>query len=147
MNQSELIKNVKTRPLMRQVFLTAVQPLSIFLIGFIPIWLKDNDYSRILVDEEKQKSLVRIEKPLATAVICAQQADYEQALKETSKFFISLRNETDNLNNSVFSHPETNEIMNYFTQQEDLITLLSHKDPTSASQLYELYVSFCQIAR
>ena len=67
----------------------------LYLLGFVPIWLKSREYSRDLSQAERQLNLASMQNSLASAAIDAQQGDYESARQATSGFFTSLRAATD----------------------------------------------------
>ena len=83
---------------MSRVVLYAGVLLVIFLLGFVPMWLKARAATRNLVETEHQLILVRMQSNLASAVIDARRGDYEPARHAASQFFTSLRAEIDKVN-------------------------------------------------
>ena len=67
----------------------------LYLLGYVPIWLKSREYSRDLLQAERQLSLASMQNSLVSAIIHAQSDDYESAQQAASAFFTSLRATTD----------------------------------------------------
>ena len=138
-------KPVKTTPFMRRVIVYAVLLLVVFLLGFVPMWLKSRECSSSLSDAERQLSLARIQNALASAVIDARRGDYEPARQAASNFFTSLRAETDRGDESALSQAQRDRVQPLFTRRDEIITLLARSDPASADRLSDLYVSYRKI--
>jgi hypothetical protein len=135
-------KPVKTTPFMRRVIVYAVLLLVVFLLGFVPMWLKSRECSSSLSDVEHQLNLARIQNALASAVIDARRGDYEPARQAASNFFTSLRAETDRRDESALSQAQRDGVQPLFTRRDEIITLLARSDPASADRLSDLYVSY-----
>jgi hypothetical protein len=135
-------KPVKTTPFMRRVIVYAVLLLVVFLLGFVPMWLKSRECSSSLSDAEHQLNLARIQNALASAVIDARRGDYEPARQAASNFFTSLRAETDRRDESALSQAQRDGVQPLFTRRDEIITLLARSDPASADRLSDLYVSY-----
>jgi hypothetical protein len=138
-------KLVKTTPLMRRVIIYAALLLVVFLLGFVPTWLKSRECSSSLSEAEHQLNLVRIQNTLASAVIDARRGDYEPARQAASNFFTSLRAETDRGDDSAFSQAQREGVQPLFARRDEIITLLARSDPASADRLADLYVSYRKI--
>lgn len=138
-------KPVKTTPFMRRVIVYAVLLLVVFLLGFVPMWLKSRDCSSSLSDAEHQLNLARIQNALASAVIDARRGDYEPARQAASNFFTSLRAETDRRDESALSQAQRDGVQPLFTRRDEIITLLARSDPAAADRLSDLYVSYRKI--
>jgi hypothetical protein len=147
MGETVQLKPVKNSPFRRRIALYIILPFVFFALGFIPMWLKARDSYKALSTLGNQVRLARIQNSLASAVIDAQQGDYELALQETSSFFTSLRAETDNLKPSALSPAEIAGVQPLFSGRDNLIALLARRDPASAGQLSGLYVSYRQIVK
>jgi hypothetical protein len=78
----------KTTPFMRRVIIYAVLLLVVFLLGFVPMWLKSRECSSSLSKAEHQLNLARIQNALASAAIDARRGDYELARQAASNFFL-----------------------------------------------------------
>jgi hypothetical protein len=138
-------KPVKTTPLMRRVISYAALLLVVFLLGFVPMWLKSRECATSLSEVERQLSLARIQNSLASAAIEARRGDYEPARQAASHFFTSLGTETDRGDDSALSKAQREGVQPLFTRRDEFITLLARGDPTSADRLSDLYVSYRKI--
>jgi len=140
-------KPVQTTSSMRRVSIYAGLLLVVFLLGFVPIWLKSREYSSRLSEAEHRLGMAMIENTLASAVIDARRGDYESARQAASLFFNSLRAETDKGDDSVFSRAQGEGMRPLFIPRDEIITLLARSEPASADRLSELYVSYRRIMK
>src|ERR1043165_7404707 len=101
--QPEIVRSTSTR---RRLISSAVVLLDIFLLGFIPMWLRARESARGLAESEHQLLLVRMQSNLASAVIDARRGDYEPARQAASQFFTSLSTEIDKGNSSAFTQAQ-----------------------------------------
>ncbi len=138
-------KPVESSPVMRRFIIYAGVILVIFLLGFVPMWLKARTATRSLVETEHQLILVRMQSNLASAVIDARRGDYEPARQAASQFFTSLRAEIDKGNTSNFTPAQRHGMQPLFAGRDEIITLLARSDPASADRLSDLYVSYRKI--
>jgi len=67
---------VKSNPLMRRILIYAGVLLIVFLLGFVPMWLKARTANNRVAEIERQLTLARIQNDLASAVIDARRAEY-----------------------------------------------------------------------
>src|SRR6267142_3509229 len=104
------------------VIVYAVLILVVFLLGFVPMWLKSRECSSSLSDAEHQLNLARIQNALASAVVDARRGDYEPARQAASNFFTSLRAETDRGAESVLSQAQRDGVQPLFTRRDEIIT-------------------------
>jgi hypothetical protein len=130
---------------MRRYIIYGAGLLIVFLLGFVPMWLKARTASSNLVVAEHQLSLVRMQNQLASAVIDARRGDYEPARQAASQFFTSLRAEIDEGGTSNFTQAQRAGIETLFAGRDEIITLLARSDPASADRLSDLYVSYRKI--
>ena len=135
---------VKT-PLMRRVIIRAALLLGVFLLGFIPMWLKAREYSTNLSEAERQLRLARIQNTLASAAIDARRGNYEPARQAASNFFTSLQTETGRGDASALSQAQRDGVQPLFARRDEFITLLARSDAASADRLFDLYVSYRKI--
>jgi hypothetical protein len=119
--------------------------LVVFLLGFIPMWLKARQCANGLAEAESQLRLSRMQNSLASAVINARRGDYEPARQAASQFFTTLRDEADKGDASIFTQAQREGMKPLFTQRDEIITLLARNDPASADRLSDLYVSYRQL--
>ncbi len=80
---------------MRRVLGYTIVLLVVFLLGFIPMWLKSRESSRSLTEAEQQLALARMQNILASATIDARRGDHESARQSVGDFFTALRTEID----------------------------------------------------
>ena len=137
--------SIKSTPLIRRVSIYAAVLLVVFLLGFIPMWLKARQCASSLAEAEHQLSLARMQNNLASAVIDARRGDYEPARQTASQFFTSLREEADKGDASVITPAQREGMKPLLTRRDEIITLLARSDPASADRLSDLYVSYRKI--
>jgi hypothetical protein len=135
----------KSPPLLRRVVIYGGVLLVVFLLGFIPMWLKARQSANSLVETERQLVLARMQGNLASAVIDARRGDYEPARQTASQFFTSLSAEVDKGNDSSFTQAQRTGLQALFAGRDELITLLARGDPASADKLSDLYVAYRKI--
>lgn len=132
----------RPRPFVQRVGIYAAVLLFVFLLGFVPMWLKARGYSSSLDSAEQQLTLARIQNALASAVIDAKRGDYEPARQSASQFFTSLRGEVDKGDASSFTRAQRDGMQPIFARRDEIITLLARSDPAVADQLSDLYVAY-----
>ena len=113
--------------------------LVVFLLGFIPMWLKARTAANSLTETEHQLTLCKMQSDLASAVIDARRGDYEPARQAVSRFFTSLSAERDSSN---YTEAQRNSLQPLFAGRDELITLLARNDPASADKLSDLFVAY-----
>ncbi|HEX8184771.1 MAG TPA: hypothetical protein VF747_08465 [Blastocatellia bacterium] len=138
-------KPIKPSPLARRIGIYTIVLLVVFLVGFIPMWLKAGERATSLAAAQRELRLLQIQSTLASAAIDARRAEYEPARQAASNFFTSLRAEIDRGNDSALTLPQREKVNLLFAEQDDLITLLARSDPASADRLSNLYVSYRKI--
>lgn len=119
--------------------------LVVFLLGFVPMWLKARTANNTLRETERQLFLARIQNDLASTVIDARRGDYEPARQAVSRFFTSLREEIDKGNSSGYTQTQRQAMQPLFAGRDELITLLARSDPASADRLSDLFVAYRKI--
>lgn len=119
--------------------------LVVFLLGFVPMWLKARTATNTLTQNEHQLFLVRNQNDLASAVIDARRGDYEPARQAVSRFFTSLREEIDKGSSSSYTQAQRDAMQALFAGRDELITLLARSDPASADRLSDLFVAYRKI--
>ena len=134
--------SVKQTFAMRRLVIYAGVLLAVFLLGFVPMWLKARECGQSLAAAEQQLSLARMQNTLASAVIDARRGDYEPARQAASQFFTSLREEADKGDASTLTRAQREGAGPLFTLRDEIITLLARSDPASADKLSELYVAY-----
>jgi hypothetical protein len=119
--------------------------LVVFLLGFVPMWLKARTATNTLMETEHKLFLVRTQNDLASAVIDARRGDYEAARQAVSRFFTSLREEIDKGSSSSYTQAQQQAMQPIFAGRDELITLLARSDPASADRLSDLFVAYRKI--
>lgn len=135
-------KPVKSRPAAQRFLIYAGVVLVIFLLGFVPMWLRARAASSSLVETEHQLIIVRMQNNLASAAIDARRGDYEPARQAASQFFTSLRAEMDKGDTSNYTQAQRQGMQPLFAGRDELITLLARNDPASADRLADLFVAY-----
>jgi len=136
---------VKSTPVVRRFIIYAGVLLAVFLLGFVPMWLKARECGGSLAGAEQQLSLARMQNNLASSVIDARRGDYEPARQAASQFFTSLRAEADKGDASTLTRAQREGVEPLFTRRDEIITLLARSDPASADRLSDLYVSYRKV--
>ena len=136
---------VKSTPVVRRFVIYAGVLLAVFLLGFVPLWLKARECGGSLAGAEQQLSLARMQNNLASSVIEARRGDYEPARQAASQFFTSLRAEADKGDASILTRAQREGVEPLFTRRDEIITLLARSDPASADRLSDLYVSYRKV--
>jgi len=138
-------KLVKPPSLMRRILTYGGVLLLVFLIGFVPMWLKSRGYASELAIARHELSLLRLQNTLASATIDARRGDYEPARQAASNFFTSLRAEIDKGADSGLTDSQKQAIQPLFAGRDEVITLLARSDPASADRLSDLYASYGKV--
>ncbi|HKG58493.1 MAG TPA: hypothetical protein VKB05_01850 [Pyrinomonadaceae bacterium] len=125
---------------MQRYIIYAAVLLLVFLLGFIPMWLKARAAASSLAETERQLVLCKTQSDLASAVIDARRGDYEPARQALSRFFTSLSADTSN-----YTEAQRNSMQTLFAGRDELITLLARNDPASADRLSDLFVAYRKI--
>ncbi len=136
---------VKSSRGMQRFIIYASVLLVVFLLGFVPMWLKAGSATSDLVETKHQLVLVSLQSNLASAVIDARRGDYEPARQAASQFFTSLRAEIDKGDASNFTKTQREGMQPLFAGRDEVITLLARSDPASADRLSDLYVAYRKI--
>ncbi len=138
-------KTTNSNPLMRRILIYAGVGLVVFLLGFVPMWLKARSATNSFVEAERQLTLLRMENNLASAAIHARRGDYEPARQAASQFYTSLRAEIDKGDSSSLTTAQRQSIQPLFDGRDELITLLARSDPASADRLSDIFVAFRKV--
>ena len=138
-------KPTNSSPVVRRVMIIAGVLLVVFLLGFVPMWLKARSATNSLVEAERQLTLLRMENSLASAVIHARRGDYEPARQAASQFYTSLRAETDRGDSSSLTRAQRQAMQPLFDPRDEVITLLARSDPAAADRLSDLYSVYRKI--
>lgn len=135
----------QTSPL-RRIGIYAAVLVVVFLLGFVPMWLKARACAGSLETTGHQLNLVKIQNALASAVIDARRGDYEPARLAASQFFTSLGAEVDKGDASNFTAAQRDGMKPIFARRDEIITLLARSDPAAADKLSDLFVTYRKLS-
>lgn len=136
---------VERKSLLRRVGIYAAVLVAVFLIGFIPMWLKARSNANKLAETEHQLTLLKLQDGLASAVIMSRRGDYEPARQAASEFFTSLGSEVNKELDSNLSQAQKDSVKPLLARRDDVITLLARGDPAASDRLSDLYVAYQKI--
>jgi hypothetical protein len=145
MNEDVERKSVAPGRGRQRLFIYAGILLVVFLLGFVPMWLKARNTTNTLMETEHRLFLATIQNDLASAVIDARRGDYEPARQAVSRFFTSSREEVDKGSSSSYTQAQRQAMQPLFAGRDELITLLARSDPASADRLSDLFVAYRKI--
>ena len=127
------------KPRRTGLFLVAL--LAIFLLGFIPQWMKARGQAASQKKAEQALTVTKIVKDLGSSVIDARRGEYEAARVEASTFFTEVRFEIDQHDASALTQQQRDSLAPLLAPRDELITLLARSDPASADKLSNLYAA------
>ena len=133
------------RPLIQRLMIYAGVLLIVFLLGFVPMWLRARAATNSLAETEHQLILAKMQNNIGSAVIDARKGDYEPARQAASQFFTSLRAELDKADGSNFTEAQKQGIQPLLAGRDEIITLLARSDPAAADRLTDLYVAYRKV--
>lgn len=143
MNEDLQAKPSKSRSVMQRFIIYAAVLLIVFLLGFVPMWLKARAATKNLAEAEHRLVLSRTQNDLASAVIDARRGDYEPARQALSRFFTSVNSETGSSSN--YTEAQRQSMQPLIAGRDELITLLARNDPSAADRLSDLFVAYRKI--
>lgn len=138
-------KPAKSAPVTRRFIIYGAVLLVIFLLGFIPMWLKARQCASSLAEAEHQLTLAGMQNNLASAALDARRGDYEPARQSASRFFASVGSEIDKGEASDFTQAQRQGLQPLLAGRDEVITLLARSDPASADRLTELYAAYRKV--
>jgi Tfp pilus assembly protein PilV len=115
--------------------------LVVFLIGFVPMWLRARTLANERDAAQQAARLTQLENTLASAAIHARRGDYEPAREAASTFYTNVRAELDSPQ-SVLSASQRDMLQPILAQRDQTITLLARADPAVAERLADAYLSY-----
>lgn len=145
MSEDLQAKPTKSNPVMQRILIYAGVLLAVFLLGFVPMWLKARNAGTRLAESERHLTLARMQNDLGGAVIDARRAEYEPARQAVSQFFTTLQAEVAKGDSSSYSRTQREQLPQLFGGRDELITLLARSDPASADRLADLFVAYRKI--
>ena len=115
--------------------------LAIFLLGFVPMWMKARNQATVREKVEHELTVMRIVKDLGSAALDARRGQYEPARQEASAFFTAAHFEIDQGDKSALTKPQREQLLPLLAPRDELITLLARNDPAAGERLTNLYVA------
>ena len=131
-----------TNSRLKRVVIYAAVILAIFLLGFLPMWLKARGALRAQNNAQRELRVSQLENLLSSAVIDARRGEYEPARQASSDFFTRLASQLDSGSSSDLNQSQRDAVRPLLTQRDELITLLARGDPASADRLSNFYVAY-----
>jgi hypothetical protein len=125
--------------------LTLAALVVVYLLGFVPNWLKLRDQTAQREKAEHALASMRLVKDLGSAAIDARRSEFEAARQEASAFFTGARFEIDAGDQSALTRQQRDALGMLLSPRDDLITLLARSDPASVDRLSTLYVAVRKI--
>jgi hypothetical protein len=133
----------KLSPGTKRVLFIGIAAVALFLLGFLPMWLKSQERGREIQSLDHELRLLHTQNHLANATIDARRGQYEPARRAAAEFFTLLTDELKR-KDSVFTPPQRERLQAVLQQRDDLITLLARSDPASPERLSQMHVQFRQ---
>jgi hypothetical protein len=138
-------KPVKSSSLMQRILIYAGVLLLVFLLGFVPMWLKARAAGNRLAETERQLTLERVQNNLASGVIDARRGEYEPARQAVSQFFTTAQAEIAKGESSGYTQVQREQLQQVLGGRDELITLLARSDAAAADRLANLFVAYRKI--
>jgi hypothetical protein len=135
-------KPAPSTPKKRSGWLPVCVLLTVFLIGFVPTWLKSGRLTRELVRTQTALRLETIQLTFANAALDTRRGDYEPARQGMANFFTLVTTEQDRGLDSALPANAADELKLLLAQRDDFITLLARGDAASAERLATAYADF-----
>ena len=146
MDSTEEHRPSQPDPKLKRIGIYAAALIAVFLIGFVPMWLKAWSRANERDAVQRELRLCRLQSNLASAAINARRGEYEPARQATSYFFTALHGQVDIANGQSDLTPQQKEgLKPLMSERDNLITLLARSDPASADRLSDVYVSYQKI--
>lgn len=115
-----------------------------FLLGFVPMWLKSRSVSHELETTQKQLRKADLRNSLLTAIVEAQNGEYEIARQKASDFFTDLDAEIAKGEQGSLTTEQSQKLKPIFADRDAMITLLAQRDPASVMRLTDIYATYKQ---
>lgn len=138
-------KPVESSPLIRRILIYAGVLIVVFLLGFLPMWLRSRAANNSLAETKRHLILAEIQNDVASAAIDARRAEYEPARQKVSQFFTTLQAETAKGDSSSYTRAQRDQLQQLFAGRDELVTLVARSDPASADRLTDLFVAYRKI--
>lgn len=126
----------------KRVALYLTLSIGFFLLGFTPMWFKTSQAIEQRDAAQNGVRLAHLRNTLGAALIDAERGQYEPARQLTSDFYTNLRVQLDNENGFVFTISQRAKLRPLLSERDEIITLLSRRDPAAADRLFALYSTY-----
>lgn len=146
-NSGNETKNILKNPLAKKTIIYGSILVVVFLIGFVPMWLKTRDCSASLAKTQQELKLANMEITIGSSVIDARRGEYEAARQTASAFFTTLLAEIERGRDSVLTGEQREGFRPMLTERDTTITLLARNDPASVDRLVSLYLTYRKTIR
>ena len=114
----------------------------VFLLGFVPMWLRSSGLNAELFRAQRQTRVDQIQIAFANAALEARRGQYESARKGAADAFTLIRAELDRGVGSALPTSAAAGLKSLLAHRDNLITLLARSDPASAERLANAYAYF-----
>lgn len=131
--------------LWRRIAIYAVIGIGVFLLGFLPMWLRARERGVELDAVRLDLRRSQMRSALSAAAVDARRGDYEPARQAMSEFFTALSMEIDRQDNSTLNQTQRDAVRPLMAQRDEIITLLARSDPAAADRLSDLDSSYRKI--
>ena len=131
-----------TTPKKRSGWLPVFVLLGVFLVGFVPMWIKSNRLGGELFHAQQRARIQTIQLTFADAALDARRGDYELARQRMANFFTLVNAELERGIGSALPAGSSDSLKPLLAQRDDLITLLARGDQASAERLATAYAEF-----
>ncbi len=135
----------KSSALLRRIGIYAAVLLVVFLLGFVPMWIKARSSRMDLAAAVQKLTLAQMQNGLSSAVIDARRGEYEPARLAASQFFTTLLSEVNKGDDSALNAAQRSAVQPLFAQRDEIITLLARSDPAAADRLSDFYATYRKI--
>ncbi len=129
-------------PKKRSGWLPVIVLVGVFLVGFVPMWLKSSRLNSELSRAQRQLRVEQIQMTFANATLDARRGAYEPARQRMASFFTLVNAELERGLGSALPSSASEGLKPLLVQRDDLITLLARGDPASAERLATAYADF-----
>ncbi|HEX5708074.1 MAG TPA: hypothetical protein VFX96_12305 [Pyrinomonadaceae bacterium] len=118
--------------------------LVIFLLGFVPMWLRSRDNANQRDAARRELRVSQMQNTLASAAVDAQRGEYEPARQAASDFFTALREQVDGVaaEGVALTQTQREALRPLHAQRDEVITLLARSDPAASARLLDIFVAF-----
>jgi hypothetical protein len=121
--------------------------LAVFLVGFVPMWLRAREHAGQRDAARRELRVSRMQNALASAAVDSARGEYEPARQSASDFFGALREEVDVAGEqSTLTAAQRESLRPLLEGRDDVITLLARSDPAATARLLDMHAAFRKAA-